>query len=83
MKPFALCEMYYNEELIGKIGGQMGRLSRYIEAHSHSPEYQEVPLTPDVVQEFINSYYDITKRFKKEKNAFQDKKKNEKKGIYE
>lgn len=83
VKPFALSDMYYSEELVEKIGEQMGRLSRYIDAHSHSPEYHDVPLTPNVVQEFIDTYYEVTKRFKKERSAFQDKKKKEKKGIYE
>jgi energy-coupling factor transporter ATP-binding protein EcfA2 len=83
MKPFALSGMYYDEELITQIGENMGQLSKYIEAHSHSPEYKEVPLTTDLLQKFIDQYYELTKKYKNEKNAFNDKKKKEKKALYE
>jgi energy-coupling factor transporter ATP-binding protein EcfA2 len=82
LKPFALTNMYYDEELIGQISEQMGRLSRHIEAHSHSAEYTAEPLTPDLLQEFTVQYRTITKEFNSRKQAFQKQKGRDKK-IYE
>ncbi len=82
MKPFALANMYYDEDLIGQMSEQMGRLSRHIEAHSHSAEYAAEPLTPDLLQEFIKQYRTLTKDYNKRARTFRDQKSKVKK-IYE
>ena len=82
LKPFALANIYYDEGLVSQISEQMGRLSRHIEAHSHSPEYAEEPLTPQLLKEFIAKYSEITKEYKKRADAFRQQKSKAKK-IYE
>lgn len=82
MKPFALNNIYYDEDLIGQISEQMGRLSRHIEAHSHSAEYAAEPLTPDLLEEFVTRFRAITKDYKKKAENFRQEKSKAKK-IYE
>jgi len=82
LKPFALTNMYFDEKLIGQISEQMGRLSRHIEAHSHSTEYAAEPLTPNLLQEFVAQFRTITKDYKKRAEAFRQQKSKDKK-VYE
>lgn len=82
LKPFALKKIYFDEELVSQINDEMGRLSRFIEAHSHTPEFSEVPLTPDVLQGQLTEYYKITKEYKKKADDYR-KKKSKGSKVYE
>lgn len=46
---FTLDKVFFDEGIAGRINERMGLLSRYIDAHSHSPEFHEVPLTVEIV----------------------------------
>ena len=46
---FTLDQVYFDEGIAAQVHARMVMLSRYIDAHSHSPDFHEVPLTIDVV----------------------------------
>ncbi|MDB5990593.1 MAG: hypothetical protein JWQ10_1996 [Herbaspirillum sp.] len=46
---FTLNQVYFDEGIAAQVHARMVMLSRYIDAHSHSPDFHEVPLTIDVV----------------------------------
>lgn len=79
IKPFALGNIYFNAELNKQIEDQMGRLSRYIEAHTHSPEFREEPLTPALFDSFISEFGRIKGEYNSGRNAFLKRKSKEKK----
>jgi hypothetical protein len=43
----------------------MGALSRYIDAHSHSPDFREVPLTLEVLASELDQFDSIKSDYKK------------------
>ena len=46
---FTLDQVYFDECIATRVHARMVMLSRYIDAHSHSPDFHDVPLTIDVV----------------------------------
>jgi hypothetical protein len=46
---FTLSQVYFDEGIAAQVHARMLMLSRYIDAHSHSPDFHEVPLTIDFV----------------------------------
>lgn len=46
---FTLNQVYFDENIAKRVHDRMGALSRYIDAHSHSNEYQETPLTVEFI----------------------------------
>ena len=46
---FTLDQVFFDEGIAGRVHERMAALSRYIDAHSHSEDFHEVPLTLDVV----------------------------------
>lgn len=46
---FTLSQVYFDEGIAAQVHMRMVMLSRYIDAHSHSPDFHEVPLTIDFV----------------------------------
>ncbi|MFW5333252.1 hypothetical protein [Hydrogenophaga sp. ZJX-1] len=44
---FTLNQVYFDEVIAERIHDRMAALSRYIDAHSHSEDFREVPLTID------------------------------------
>lgn len=46
---FTLSQVYFDEAIAAQVHARMVMLSRYIDAHSHSPDFHEVPLTIDFV----------------------------------
>ncbi|RDD92970.1 hypothetical protein DTW89_10810 [Acidovorax sp. BoFeN1] len=46
---FTLDQVFFDEGIAVRVHDRMGALSRYIDAHSHSEDFHEVPLTLDVV----------------------------------
>jgi predicted kinase len=47
---FTLNKVYFNEAIAGRIHDRMAALSRFIDAHSHSEQFHETPLTTDLVK---------------------------------
>lgn len=47
--PFTLDQVFFDESIAARVHERMGVLSRFIDAHSHSPEFHEVPLTVDAI----------------------------------
>ncbi len=46
---FTLDQVYFDEGIAARVHERMSMLSRHIDAHSHSPDFHEGPLTIDVV----------------------------------
>jgi AAA domain len=46
---FTLDKVFFDEGIAARVHDRMVALSRYIDAHSHSPDFHEVPLTLDVL----------------------------------
>jgi hypothetical protein len=46
---FTLNQVYFDERIATQVHARMVMLSRYIDAHSHSPDFHELPLTIDFV----------------------------------
>jgi ABC-type cobalamin/Fe3+-siderophores transport system ATPase subunit len=46
---FTLDKVFFDEEIAVRVHNRMVALSRYIDAHSHSPDFHEVPLTVEVL----------------------------------
>ena len=46
---FTLDKVFFDEGIAIRVHNRMVALSRYIDAHSHSPDFHEVPLTVDVL----------------------------------
>lgn len=46
---FTLDNVFFDEGIAGRVHNRMVALSRYIDAHSHSPDFHEVPLTLEVL----------------------------------
>ncbi|MFA5939003.1 MAG: AAA family ATPase [Sinimarinibacterium sp.] len=46
---FTLDQVYFDEKIALRVHERMATLSRFIDAHSHTPDHQQVPLTTTVV----------------------------------
>jgi energy-coupling factor transporter ATP-binding protein EcfA2 len=57
---FTLNQVYFDEAIAERIHDRMAALSRYIDAHSHSADFHEVPLTTDMVKSEL-AYFDAIK----------------------
>ncbi|OZI71362.1 AAA family ATPase [Bordetella genomosp. 12] len=57
---FTLNQVYFDEAIAARIHDRMAALSRYIDAHSHSEDFHEVPLTIDSVKSEL-AYFDAIK----------------------
>lgn len=57
---FTLNQVFFDEAIAMRIHDRMVTLSRYIDAHSHSEDFHEVPLTLDVVNSEL-AQFDLIK----------------------
>lgn len=57
---FTLNQVYFDDAIAGRVHDRMAALSRYIDAHSHSEDFHEVPLTIDLVKSEL-AYFDAIK----------------------
>jgi ABC-type multidrug transport system ATPase subunit len=71
---FTLKEVYIDETIVGQLDEHMGILSRYIDAHSHSAEYHETPLTIDLLISEIKEYKDIVSKYNAAKKQWRKNK---------
>lgn len=67
---FLVTEVFVPDYIGPQLDARMGILSRYIDAHSHSAPYHEVPLTVDLLQQEIQAYRNLVSTFKKDKAAW-------------
>jgi AAA domain len=62
---FTLNQVYFDEAIAGRIHDRMAALSRYIDAHSHSEVFHEVPLTTELVKSELAQFDAIKSDYKK------------------
>jgi hypothetical protein len=62
---FTLDQVYFDEVIAGRIHDRMATLSRYIDAHSHSEDFHEVPLSTDLVKSELTHFDAIKSDYKK------------------
>lgn len=67
---YTLKELYVDEKIVARLDERLAFLSRYIDAHSHSPDYQQVPLSLELVSKEIDAYHEIDKDFNEGKKAW-------------
>lgn len=53
---FTLNQVFFSEDIAARVHERMTVLSRYIDAHSHSNEFHQVPLTLDVVTSELTQF---------------------------
>lgn len=68
---FTLNQVYFDEAIAGRIHDRMAALSRYIDAHSHSEVFHEVPLTSDLVKSELAHFDAIKSDYKKARTAWE------------
>jgi energy-coupling factor transporter ATP-binding protein EcfA2 len=68
---FTLNQVYFDDEIAGRIHDRMAALSRYIDAHSHSQDFHEVPLTTDLIKSELAHFDAIKSDYKKARTAWE------------
>lgn len=71
---FTLNQVYFDEAIAGRIHDRMAALSRYIDAHSHSEDFHEVPLTTDLVKSELAHFDAIKSDYKKARTKWEQTK---------
>lgn len=71
---FTLNQVYFDEAIAGQIHDRMAALSRYIDAHSHSEDFHEVPLTTDLVKSELTHFDTIKSNYKKARTKWEQTK---------
>jgi ABC-type cobalamin/Fe3+-siderophores transport system ATPase subunit len=71
---FTVADVFIPDQIGRTLDERMGLLSRYIDAHSHSPAYHEVPLTVDVLAREIEALRETVRIFKKDKKQWKETK---------
>ncbi|HNT13221.1 MAG TPA: AAA family ATPase [Spirochaetota bacterium] len=56
---FILDKVYFDEKIALRVHERMVALSRYIDAHSHTPDYQGIPLTTTLVDKELADFNQI------------------------
>lgn len=62
---FTLDKVFFDEGVAARVHNRMVALSRYIDAHSHSPDYHEVPLTLEVLVSELAQFNGIKSDYSK------------------
>ena len=62
---FTLDKVFFDETIASRVHDRMVTLSRYIDAHSHSPDFHEVPLTLDVLVKELAQFDSIKADYRK------------------
>lgn len=68
---FTLNQVYFDEAIAARIHDRMAALSRYIDAHSHSEDFHEVPLTTDLVRSELAHFDAIKSDYKKARTEWE------------
>jgi len=70
---YTLSDVFFDEDIAKRVQERMEFLSRYIDAHSHSPEYKEVPLTPEILENEIKAFAGIRKDYLEKRGEWEKK----------
>lgn len=62
---FTLDKVFFDEGIATRVHNRMVALSRYIDAHSHSPDFHEVPLTLEVLVSELDQFNSIKSDYSK------------------
>lgn len=62
---FTLDKVFFDEGIAVRVHNRMLTLSRYIDAHSHSPDFHEVPLTLEVLVSELAQFDSIKSDYSK------------------
>lgn len=73
---FTLNQVYFDDAIAARIHDRMAALSRYIDAHSHSQDFHEVPLTTDLIKSELDHFDAIKSDYKKARTAWEKAKPN-------
>lgn len=73
---FTLNQVYFDDAIAARIHDRMAVLSRYIDAHSHSQDFHEVPLTTDLIKSELAHFDDIKSDYTKARKAWEKAKPN-------
>lgn len=68
---FTLNEVFFDEGIAVRVHDRMATLSRYIDAHSHSIEFHEVPLTLDLVASELTQFDTIKSDYGKARKEWE------------
>lgn len=68
---FTLDQVFFDESIAARVHERMGVLSRFIDAHSHSPEFHEVPLTVNVVASELTLFDGIKSDYNKARKEWE------------
>lgn len=68
---FTLDKVFFDEEIAARVHDRMVMLSRYIDAHSHSLDFHEIPLTPEVLVRELAQFDSIKSDYTKARNAWE------------
>ncbi|MCO5410433.1 AAA family ATPase [Ralstonia mojiangensis] len=69
--PYTVNQVYFDEAIAARIHDRMVALSRYIDAHSHSEDFHEVPLTVDFVKSELVNFDAIKSDYKKARTEWE------------
>lgn len=73
---FTLNQVYFDDAIAARVHDRMAALSRYIDAHSHSQDFHEVPLTTDLIKSELAHFDAIKSDYKKARTAWEKAKPN-------
>lgn len=68
---FTLNQVYFDEAIALRIHERMAALSRHIDAHSHSEDFHEVPLTSELVRDELNLFDQIKSDYNKARKEWE------------
>lgn len=68
---FTLDQVYFDEGIATRVHDRMASLSRYIDAHSHSEDFHEVPLTLEVVTRELAQFDSIKSDYSKARKEWE------------
>ncbi len=68
---FTLDQVFFDEDIAIRVHERMAALSRYIDAHSHSPDFHEVPLTLEVVASELAQFEGIKSDYSKARKEWE------------
>jgi enoyl-CoA hydratase/carnithine racemase len=68
---FTLDQVFFDEGIAARVHDRMAALSRYIDAHSHSPDFHEVPLTLEVVTNELAQFDGIKSDYSKARKEWE------------
>jgi len=68
---FTLDQVFFDEGVAARVQERMEFLSRHIDAHSHSADFHQVPLTIDIVENELAQFDRIKTDYKAARNAWE------------